>query len=384
VRSLCNFRRVWHAACFCMAVLLLSVPAARADELSRLYGFLLHDPQNVQLNLQYAAAAEKRGQERKALAAYERVLAADPGNKIARERLGVITVGLTPAVTRGRVEIGARYETNARERPRGFGRKDDFAGFARVYVTDERPAFNQVWRSDLDVYADVHADISAIDYWRARAHTGPVFDLGGGTTLHIAPGGGISFLDADYFYAEAALKLTFEQLFGFLDKLEFRGAYRDLDNSFSRSDGVALDVVATESVRGVLTQSDVVVVQPFFRWRDAAGNGMNAAGVPTSFLMGDYIEAGGALMYFFFPFEDVRLGARFTTWYRDYEQNITMSNTAERHDYYIAPEAEVLFRNVICSSCDVRLRYRYEQNFSNDNFQDFVNHAIIASGVRRF
>ena len=367
----------WQYCCF-------SVATARADELSRLYGQLLHDPQNIQLNLRYAALAEKRGQERKALAAYERVLAADPGNPTARERLGLITVALTPAVTRGRVEIGARYETNARERPRGFGRKDDFAGFARLYVTDERPALSRLWRSDLDVYADVHADISAIDYWRARAHTGPVFNLGGGATLHVAPGGGIAFLDADYFYSEAALKLTFEQLFGFLDKLEFRGAYRDLDNSFSRSDGIALDVIATESVRGVLTQSDVVVVQPLFRWRDASGNGMNAAGLPTSFLMGDYIEAGGALMYFFFPFEDVRLGARFTAWYRDYEQNITLSNTAERHDYYIAPEVEVLFRNVICSSCDVRLRYRYEQNFSNDNFQDFVNHAIIASGVRRF
>lgn len=367
-----------------MAVLLHSVIGAQADELSRLYGQLLRDPQNIELNLRYAELAEKHGQERKALAAYERVLAADPGNQTARKRLGYITTGLTPAVTRGRMEIGGRFETNARERPNGFGRKDDFAGFAKLYVTDERPALGHVWRSDVDLYADVHADISSIDYWRAAAHTGPVLDLGGGTTLHIAPGGAVSFLDADYFYSEAALKLTFEQLFGVLDRFEIRGGYRDLDNSFNRDDGISLDIVASESVHGVLTRTDVAVIQPFFRWRDASGNGMNAAGLPTSFLMGDYIEAGGALMYFFFPVEDVRLGARFTAFYRDYQQTISGSATTERNDVYVAPEAEVLFRNVICTSCDIRFRYRYEQNFSNDNFQDFVNHAIIASGVRRF
>lgn len=386
MRSWCDFRRMWQAACFCMAALLLLASPAKADELSRLYAQILRDPQNIELNLRYAALAEERGQERKALAAYERVLVADPGNQTARRRLARINVGLTPVITRGRIELGARFESNPRERPRGLGpsRKDDFAGFARLYVSDERPALGHVWRSDLDTYFDVHAEFSSIDYWRARAHTGPVFDLGGGTTLHVAPGGAVSFLDADYFFSEAALRLTFEQLFGFLDQLYISGGYRDIDDSFSRTDGFVLDVVAREAVHGVLTRSDAVIVQPFFRWRDASGDGQNAIGLPTSFLMGDYVEAGGRLMYFFFPFEDIRLGGGLTAWYRDYQQNVTFGVATERHDFYMSPEAEILFRDVICRACDIRLRYRFEVNYSNDAFEDYVNHSIIASGIRRF
>ena len=272
---------------------------AHADQLSRLYQEILRSPENVELNLRYADLALQQGHRRKALAAYERVLDVDPGNQAARSGLRSINVGLTPAVTRGRVELGARWESNVRELPKTTNRPDDLVGFAKLFVTDERPLFNNVWQSDLWAYADIHDDVSSLDYWIARAHTGPLFNLGGNTTLHVAPGGSVAFLDADYFYSEAALKLTFEQLFGVLDKFEVRGGYRDVGGQFTPSHGVAIDVVAREAIRGVITDSDVFVVQPFFRWRDA-NNITNIFGLPTSFLMGDYIEAGGTLMYFMF------------------------------------------------------------------------------------
>ena len=369
------------------AVLLLSAAAilpaspASADEFSRLYSQILRNPQSVSLNLRYARLAEERGEDRKALAAYERVLDVDPGNAEARSGLNRITADLTPAITRGRLELGVRYESNVRE-VSGNG-SDDVMGFAKLYVTDERALFQRTWRSDVDVYADVHGETPALDYWRAKAYTGPLFNLGGGTTLHIAPGGGISFLDADYFYSEGSLRLVFEQLFGTLDRLEISGGYRDIGNSFSRNSGVVLDIVARESFRGLLSNADAFVVQPFFRWRDASGNGANAAGLPTSFLMGDYIEAGNRLMYYYYLDQQIRLGGRFTFWYRDYTQNI-VAGLFGREDWYIAPEAEVMFRNAFCSGCDIRLRYRYEKNMSNDATQDFENHSIIASGIRRF
>ena len=378
------YRCVRMLACFGIAGALFAAAPAHADQLSRLYQEILRNPENVELNLRYADLALQQGHRRKALAAYERVLDVDPGNQAARSGLRSINVGLTPAVTRGRVELGARWESNVRELPKTTNRPDDLVGFAKLFVTDERPLFDNVWQSDLWAYADVHDDVSSLDYWIARAHTGPLFNLGGNTTLHVAPGGSVAFLDADYFYSEAALKLTFEQLFGFLDKFEVRGGYRDVGGQFTPSHGVAIDVVAREAIRGVITDADVFVVQPFFRWRDA-NNITNIFGLPTSFLMGDYVEAGGTLMYFTFVEEDIRLGGRFTAHYRDYEQNTaSLFNTEERYDYLISPEAEVMFRDVVCDGCDLRFRYRFEQNFSNDSTEDYINHSIIASGVRRF
>ena len=43
-----------------------------------------------------------------------------------------------------------------------------------------------------------------------------------------------------------------------------------------------------------------------------------------------------------------------------------------------------MFKDVVCDGCDLRFRYRFEQNFSNDSTEDYINHSIIASGVRRF
>ncbi|MGI9414658.1 MAG: tetratricopeptide repeat protein [Hyphomicrobiales bacterium] len=380
------YRYIRILVCLGIVGAFLAATPVRADQLTQLYQQILRNPQSVELNLRYAELAMQRGQRRKALAAYERVLSVDPSNETAQNGLRRITAALTPAITRGRVELGARWESNPRERPKGFGRKDDFAGFAKLYVTDERALLDRAWRSDVWVYADAHADFSSIDYWIARGHTGPLFDLGGGTTLHVAPGAGVAFLDADYYYAEAALKLTFEQVFGFLDKLEVRGAYRDIGNTFTPSHGYAIDVIAREAIRGVFTDADSFVIRPFFRWRDANNiDNVGFFGLPTTFLMGDYIEAGASLMYFVFVADDVRLGGRFTAYYRDYEQNVSsFTSSKEREDFLIAPEAELLFRDLICDSCDMRLRYRFEQNFSNDNTQDFSNHSIIASGIRRF
>lgn len=373
---------IWVCALFVLGVAAFSLwsEPARADEMSRLYSQILRDPLNVQLNLRYAELAEDRGEIRKALAAYERVLDADPGNSKAQSGLNSITAELTPAITSGRLELGVRYETNVLEVP--TGEQDDVAGFANLYVSDERTALGRRWRSDASLYADIHGDVSRIDYWYGRVHTGPVFDLGGGTTLHVAPSGAVSFLDADYFYSEGAVRLLFEQLMGFLDRFEIRGGYRDIDNSFSRTEGFVLDVIAQEVFHGLIIPSDAFVVQPFFRWRDASGSGNNAA-LPTSFLMGDYIEAGGRLMYFFYVADDVRLGGRFTFHRRDYKQDVTFG-TEDRFDWYISPEAELLFRDVVCSGCAIRLRYRYEQNLTNDPTQKFINHSIIASGIRSF
>jgi hypothetical protein len=72
----------------------------QADALSDTYQRLQQQPQSLVLNLQYAVEAEKIGKLKWALPAYERALAAEPGNK---EALGGID----------RVRAKLRAEANA-------------------------------------------------------------------------------------------------------------------------------------------------------------------------------------------------------------------------------------------------------------------------------
>ena len=215
---------------------------------------------------------------------------------------------------------------------------------AKLYIRDQRPLMNHEWRSDLFGYGDLHAEFSEIDYWIARGHTGPVFELSGDTTLQVAPGGAVSFVDGEWYYAEPALRLTFENLFGGLfSRLDIRGAYRGINSDFGASDGIALDIIGRNVQRELLTETDLLLIQPFFRYRDTDSDPVGQIVPLNTFVLGDYIEIGGQVQYFIQPWEDVRIGAKFLGYYRDYKQDIRLG-TAERYDYLISPGAEVLFR----------------------------------------
>ena len=367
-----------------VCAMLFAAHPAHADRLDRLFAQIIRDPHNVELNLEYAEEALARGEEGKALAAYERVLETDPSNREAAAALRRLKVGLIPVSTHGRVEIGGRYETNVRQQPKRVGRQDDVVGFAQLSLYDRRPFLNHDWRSDVFGYGDLHGEADEIDYWFGRVHTGPTFELMGDTTVQIAPGGLVSFLDGDWYYLEPALRVTFENLFGdLLSRLDIRGGYRDINDDFGASMGYSLDVIGHNINRDVFTDTDLVVLQPFFRWRDSDSQ---PAGVPVllnTFVLGDYIEAGGQVFYYIQPVEQFRFGAKFLAYYRDYSQSIRLG-TAGRHDTFISPAAEALFRNVVCTGCDISLEYRYEQNFSNDSTEDFNNHVVGVSGIKRF
>lgn len=374
----------WVGIIVFVCAVLLAGPATRADKLDALFAQIVLDPGNVELNFEYAQAALDQGDQGKALAAYERIIDADPTNQEAADALRRLKIGLIAVSTHGHIEIGGRYETNVRQQPKSAGREDDFVGFAKLSLNDRRPLFQQDWRTDVFGYADLHDQTSEINYWFARMHTGPTFELMGDATVQIAPGGSVSFLDGDWYYMEPALRVTFENLFGgLLSRLDVRGGYRDINDDFGASMGYALDVVARNVNRDVFTDTDLLVLQPFFRWRDSDNQ---PAGQPVplnTFVLGDYVEAGGQLLYYIQPAEQLRIGVKFLAHYRDYEQDIRLG-TVPRHDYFISPGAEVMFRNVVCTGCDLRLDYRYERNFSNDDTEDFFNHVLSVSGIKRF
>ncbi len=72
----------------CLILLSLTVfpvaSRAHADEVADSYKSLQEHPESVRLNLRYAELAEQAGKLKWALPAYERALAADPENSIAR------------------------------------------------------------------------------------------------------------------------------------------------------------------------------------------------------------------------------------------------------------------------------------------------------------
>ena len=75
------------AAALAAALSLATAGEGAADEMTDVYARIVANPVDSELNLQYALLAEGRGEYRKALAAYERVLVNDPGNEAARRGL---------------------------------------------------------------------------------------------------------------------------------------------------------------------------------------------------------------------------------------------------------------------------------------------------------
>ena len=96
-------RSLWRSA-IAMAIAIagpLSIAAAQEDpELRRVFEQILQDPGNPGLNFRYARLATDKGDIRKALAAYERILAQDPNNEEAKAAIRRSQRELEPTSTR--------------------------------------------------------------------------------------------------------------------------------------------------------------------------------------------------------------------------------------------------------------------------------------------
>ena len=104
--------RVVIGAVFLLGSIALVPRQASADELDIVFGQLLAEPANPSLNLRYAELAMARGETRKALAAYERVLAQDPNNRQVIRAYNRAKRRLQPSVTAFTLSTGFVYESN--------------------------------------------------------------------------------------------------------------------------------------------------------------------------------------------------------------------------------------------------------------------------------
>lgn len=367
--------------------LLLSLFAvsANADELKRLYTQILRDPANSELNFRYARLAEERGELRKALAAYERVLVNDPNHPDVLRALQRIRRKLQPNTTQVLFEIGGGWESNPRRL--ASGKSGDGVALARFTVKDER-GFGDAsrWRTIGQLLGDIYFDNSDLRYGYAGAYTGPVVDLTPNLAVHAALGGGAAYFDQRYFFSEATANLTFESyLEGAFHTVRVRGGYRDYDDFFPSDNGFFADVTGKFSFPNILGPNDIFIASPWYRWSDIGGTGFSLLTPTEQVQPGRYTEFGGKLEYYRRVVEWMTVGGSIAVSKRDYSKtfDVLASATVSRRDVTIIPGATLIFHHVMGYQTDLRVDYRFERNDSNQVVRDYENHIATVMLVSR-
>jgi tetratricopeptide (TPR) repeat protein len=366
-----------------------AVPAlAAADDLARLNAQLMNNPGDVELNLQYARAAEAKGEIRLALAAYERVLATDPNNAEAKAGLERVRVRILPTVTELFTEFGGGWDSNPHQVP--FGRGSDLGLFGRVSFRDERSLWDTRWRTTALVVGNVYKDSGDLGYAYGSAAFGPVYAVSPTFTMHPALGGAVSYFDHHLFYSEGFASLLFEgQANGWVQTYRFRGGFREFDNFWPATQGFFADATAKLAKPEVLVPGDLFIISPWVRWSGVGG--AFAVNTPNIFVgndvqLGRYVEAGARVEYFMTLADWLVAGASFAYNERDYARSMLIfsSGSFSRKDHIYSPGATLIFRHVLPIPGDIRLDYRYERDNSNDAFSSYTDHIVTLTYARRW
>ncbi|MDA7946772.1 MAG: tetratricopeptide repeat protein [Hyphomicrobiaceae bacterium] len=371
------------AVFLCLALILPR--SAAADELDVVFGQLLAEPANPSLNLRYAELAIARGETRKALAAYERVLAQDPTNRQVIRAYNRAKRRLQPTVTAFTLSTGFIYESNPRQVTGGSRfNESDVAFEATLLMFDERTISGHRWRTVGNAGGHLQFEVGDLNDAYVSLITGPVIDLGTKTRLHIAPGTAGAWLDDDWVYYDGLIKFTLERVaMGATQDVTVAVKHRETNSDFGGSDGLIVEVNGNFVRPNVIKPGDSLYVLPHFRYSKPGGNGPGRV-FQNSLFPGDYIEYGGRLVYYK-PVAKRRiyLGGGIGVFERDYNQNVAFG-TKDREDTLIVPTAHVILPNVRRSKFDLRFDYRFEHNDSNDPTEDFENHVVGGRTVRRF
>lgn len=364
----------------------LLASTAGADELKQLYAQILRDPTNSALNFRYAELAEQRGEIRKALTAYERVLLNDPDNPDVRRALQRIRRILQPNTTQFFAEIGAAYESNPR-RVAG-GESDDGVALARLTMRDERGVGGGTrWRTIGQLSGDLYFDNGDLTYGYAGGYTGPLIDITPTIAMHAALGGGAAYFDHRLFYKEATANVTFESyLEGAFHTVRLRSGYRSYNDGFPSNDGFYADVTGKFAFPNAFNSGVLVIVSPWHRWSDFGGTGFSTLTPSEQVQPGKYSEYGGRIEFYRRVFEWLTVGAGVSVSHRDYASSFDFAipATVKRRDVMLAPTATLIFHNVMGYQTDLRADYRFEHNDSNNALRDYENHIATLMLVARF
>lgn len=379
-----NRRRCVHALAAILFVVGFwpAAAAARAD-LRTVFEKILQAPNDTALNLRYARLAEAQGAPRKALGAYERILANDPTNRAAQQGLRRIRRLLEPSYTEIVLGLGGRYETNPRLRQGGAAARDDGTLSGDLSILDERTLGGRRWRSEGALLANRHIDIHQLDYGQIGGNIGPLFDLSGGWALRPALGATFAWLHGKPFLGEGALLVGVEGPdAGAFRRLDLRIAVDKIDRRFSSRDGVIVSLSPRFVFPSVLTPGDAAVLRPRYRYNGGIGRGPVYAVLQGDIFPFRYHELGVHAAYSVPLMPGVRAGIGLTLSYRLYDSDIPGTRKGRR-DVLVAPSVRLVLTGLFSHRHDLVLSYGLQRNTSNDGHESFTNQVVSIRSVWR-
>lgn len=355
--------------------------AAEPDEIRmrEIYRQILQDPGNADLNIRYAEIAIGRGELRKAVAAYERVLAQDPDNEAAQAGLARVQRLLQPNVTRVSFSVGGQYESNPFRIPNPGRFEHEGVFFGQGQIVHERLISETRWRAQGEAFANWHIENDVLDFGTVNASVGPLLPLNESWQVHPNIGAAYAWFDRRSFYTEVNGGLTLERTeSGLFRSLSIKVRHDFITETFSGRDALIVDLGARFVVEGLVFNSDFTVIGPYYRY-----NGVIGSGVPTIDQRGDeyplrYHQAGIRLDQFTRLSDQVTGNVNFSAEYRHYFETETFG-TGQRRDLLLSPGAQLIVGGFPVSSVDLIVNYTFEWNLSNDGFNRYTNHI---AGVR--
>ncbi|MGE0152505.1 MAG: hypothetical protein AB7R90_07780 [Reyranellaceae bacterium] len=353
--------------------------AQQAADLQELFRQVMQNPSDATANLRYAKEAERRGELRKALSAYERMVLNDPNNAQARGEYERIKALLEPAQTRYQFGFGGQWESNINLDK--DGKRDDFSGVVTFRVDDDRRFGSQLWRSSLQLYGDAHARTSSADFLYGNASTGPVFLFENGWRIHTFLMAETGFADYDFLFYSAGLGGTIETRgTDPLRSITFGVSYADFNGSNGSSsfdaepgrDAVVFGLSARLGWDNVLAKVDGIELRPAMVYNVAEKSRFTflQAGLTASYVVGLFTFSGGV--------GNVYLNPEVTVQYRTYEGE-EPGRSNERKDFRVAPALRLIG---MYDNFSAVLGYAYDRNFSNYDqsagmeSRDYTNHRI--------
>lgn len=374
----------------CLAVL----PFARAPlaagvdpQLRQIYRQILRDPANTELNLRYARLAEKKGELRKALAAYGRILINHPGNREAQAGSRRIVLLLKPDSTKLTLIFGGDYASNPRLGNRRLSDPGgDFTGSSQLFVVDERRIGGRRWRTNGQIFANLHKRFRSLDYGYVGGDIGPLLAARGGWTVRPAFGAAYSWLDQKTLLTEFSVLLGIEAPgTGAFQRIDFRFAYDFIGSKFSNGrNGIIFEVAPQWLVRNLVKQGDGLTIRPSFLHNGASGAEPDPLLVRGDLFPNRYQQYALRLTYYV-PVMGGRIFAGLTldSSLRLYVVK-AFGQAERRRDTYLAPGAQLIFPKLLHPKHDLIIQYRFENNVSNDGTRNFQNHVAGFRSVWRF
>jgi hypothetical protein len=348
-------------------------------DLRNVFDEILRDPGNAGLNLRYARLAIAQGDLRKALAAYERILAVDPNNEDAKAGLRNVRLQLEPSLTRFTLLTGAQFESNARRVDAQNWHTHDATMFLRGNVDDERTIGPYRWRSSGELYANYHPRFHDIDYGIVGGNTGPVFDFGDNLHIHPFVGAAYSWIERRTFYGEASAGATFEfDILGPLRDIQVRWGYDSVGRTFSTRDATFVEVSPRFQFSNVLFDKTILILVPYWRYNGVFGHGPPGIDPRSEPFPSRSHQLGIRADYFVQFASWLAADFIFNYEHRHYYEDVTDQSKHRRDDYF-SPAVQLIVPGLFRGRADLIFNYSYEYRSTNDGPQRYQDHI---AGVR--